>query len=64
MARIIPQITAAVILVFSLLAVTGVIGEINETGSNILTLMIGSAITFLFLAQTKKNGTVVTRDNG
>ena len=49
----IARITAAIILIFSLLAVTGVIGEIAEQGTQILNLMIGSSITFLFVAQTK-----------
>ena len=49
----IARITAAIILIFSLLAVTGVIGEIEEQGTQILNLMIGSSITFLFVAQTK-----------
>jgi len=49
----IARITAAIILIVSLLAVVGVLGEINETGDKILTLMIGAAMTFLFVAQTK-----------
>ena len=49
----IARITAAIILIFSLLAVTGVIGEINEQGAQILNLMIGASMTFLFVAQTK-----------
>ena len=49
----IARITAAIILIFSLLAVTGVIGEIEEQGTQILNLMIGASITFLFVAQTK-----------
>ncbi len=50
----IARITAAIILVFSLLAVTGVIGAIEDAGEKILTLMIGAAMTFLFVAQTKR----------
>ena len=49
----IARITAAIILIISLLAVVGVLGVINETGDKILTLMIGAAMTFLFVAQTK-----------
>ena len=49
----IARLTAAIILIISLLAVVGVLGEINETGDKILTLMIGAAMTFLFVAQTK-----------
>jgi len=49
----IARITAAIILIFSLLAVTGIMGEINEQGAQILNLMIGASITFLFVAQTK-----------
>ena len=50
----IARITAAIILVFSLLAVTGVIGEINVEGARILDIMIGASITFLFVAQAKR----------
>jgi len=49
----IARITAAIILIFSLLAVTGVIGEINSEGAQILNVMIGISGTFLFVAQTK-----------
>ena len=49
----IARITAAIILIFSLLAVTGVIGEIAEQGLQILNVMIGISMTFLFVAQTK-----------
>ena len=53
----IARITAAIILVFSLLAITGVIGEINEQGARILDVMIGASITFLFVAQAKRVST-------
>ena len=49
----IARITAAIILIFSLLAVTGVVGEINPDGAQILNVMIGISGTFLFVAQTK-----------
>ena len=49
----IARITAAIILIFSLLAVVGVIGSVDETGGKLLSLMIGSSLTFLFVAQTK-----------
>ena len=49
----IARITAAIILIFSLLAVTGIMGEINDQGAQILNLMIGASITFQFVAQTK-----------
>jgi len=49
----IARITAAIIVIITLLAVTGVIGEVNADGEKILTLMLGSALTFLFVAQTK-----------
>lgn len=49
----IARITAAIILIFSLLAVTGIMGEINDQGAQILNLMIGASITFLFVAQSK-----------
>ena len=49
----IARITAAIILIFSLLAVVGVIGEVDDTGGKLLSLMIGSSLTFLFVAQTK-----------
>ena len=53
----IARITAAIILVFSLLAVTGVIGEISSEGGRILDIMIGASITFLFVAQAKRTAT-------
>jgi len=49
----IARITAAIIVILTLLAVTGVIGEVNADGEKILTLMLGSALTFLFVAQTR-----------
>ena len=49
----IARITAAIILIFSLLAVVGVIGDVNPDAEKILSLMIGSSLTFLFVAQTK-----------
>lgn len=53
----IARITAAVILIISLLAVVGVIGEVDETGGKIMSLMIGVSSTFLFVAQTKATPT-------
>jgi len=53
----IARITAAIILVFSLLAVTGVIGDVNPEGARILDIMIGASITFLFVAQAKRTAT-------
>ncbi len=50
----IARFTAAIILIVSLLAVTGVLGVINESGDKILTLMIGAAMTYLFVAQKKR----------
>ena len=50
----IARITAAIILVFSLLAVTGVIGAVDDSGADILQIMIGASITFLFVAQAKR----------
>ena len=38
----IARITAAIILIFSLLAVVGVIGDVNPDAEKILSLMIGS----------------------
>lgn len=49
----IARIAAAIILIFSLLAVTGVVGTIEETGRDIVILLIGTSSTFLFVAQTK-----------
>ena len=49
----IARITAAIILIFSLLVVGGVIGEVDETGGKLMSLMIGASLTFLFVAQTK-----------
>ena len=56
------QITAALILIVSLLAVVGIFGDVATERTDILTLMIGSASTYLFLAQTKRNGTMIGRD--
>ena len=49
----IARITAAIILIFSLLAVVGAIGSVGETEGNLLSLMVGASLTFLFVAQTK-----------
>jgi len=49
----IARITAAIILIISLLAVVGVIGTVDETGGKIMSLMIGVSSTFLFVAQTR-----------
>ena len=49
----IARITAAIILIFSLLAVMGVIGSVGEMEGNLLSLMVGASLTFLFVAQTK-----------
>jgi len=48
------RITAAIILIISLLAIVGVIGvEITGDGRTLLGTMIGVSSTFLFVAQTK-----------
>jgi len=49
----IASITAAVILIISLLAVVGIIGTVQEAGRDIVLLLIGVSSTFLFVAQTK-----------
>jgi len=50
----IARITAAIILIISLLAVVGVIGsEITSDAKTLLGTMIGISGTFLFVAQTK-----------
>jgi len=50
----IARITAAFILIFSLFAVVGVWGmELTAASQDILTLMIGASITYLFVAQKK-----------
>ncbi len=47
----IAKITAAIILVISLVAVIGLTGaEIPEQGYAILNIMIGASITFLFVS--------------
>jgi len=53
----IARITAAILLIISLLAVVGVLGEITPDGKQILTLLIGVSSTFLFVAQTKAAST-------
>ena len=65
--RIVAQITAAFILA---LAVIGIIFgaplgvEISPEGYTALGMLTGIAGTFLFLAQTKSNGTLVTKGGG
>jgi len=49
----IARITAAIILIISLFAVVGVIGDINESGKQLVSVLIGVSSTFLFVAQTK-----------
>ena len=49
----ISKITAAAILIISLLAVIGVFGEIADNGRDAVLLLIGVSSTFLFVAQTK-----------
>jgi len=50
----IARITAAIILVFSLVLVSGIVGEIAEQGFQVLNIMIGAALTYLFVAQKQK----------
>ena len=67
MARIIPQITAAFILVISVIAIlfSAPLGlELTKEAFMFLGTMTGSSVTFLFLAQTKNNGTLITRGSG
>ncbi len=49
----ISKITAAVILIISLLALIGVFGQVEEGGRDAVLLLIGVSSTFLFVAQTK-----------
>ena len=49
----ISKITAAIILIVSLLAVIGVFGDVAENGRDAVLLLIGVSSTFLFVAQTK-----------
>jgi len=53
----IARITAAIILVFSLVAVTGLLGEITDNGMTVINVLIGISGTFLFVAQTKAAST-------
>lgn len=52
----IARITAAIILIFSLVAVVGVFGELTEPAGSILNTLIGAAVTYLFVAQAKAAG--------
>jgi len=54
----IARITAAIILVISILSVTGIFGTIQDSGRDIVLLLIGVASTFLFVAQKKAVGNV------
>ena len=49
----IARITAAIIVIFSLMGAVGIFGDLPDNGTRILDFMIGAAITFLFVAQTK-----------
>ena len=50
----IARITAAIILIISLLSIVGIFGvDISPDGKTLLGTMIGISGTFLFVAQTK-----------
>ena len=50
----IARITAAIILIISLLSIVGIFGvDITSDGKTLLGTMIGISGTFLFVAQTK-----------
>ena len=49
----IAKITAAIILILSLASVIGLFGDITETGKEIVLLMVGASITFLFVSAKK-----------
>ena len=50
----IARITAAIILIISLLSIVGIFGvDITPDGKTLLGTMIGISGTFLFVAQTK-----------
>jgi len=61
MKNIVAKGTSAIILIISLLSVIGIFGaEIPEQGYDILLIMIGASITFLFVSANKNqvsNGT-------
>ena len=67
MGRIIPQITAAFILIISVIAIlfSAPLGlDLTEEAFMFLGTMTGASVTFLFLARTKNNGSLVSSDNG
>ena len=49
----IARITAEIILIISLLTITGILGTIEGDGKTLIGTMIGVSSTFLFVAQTK-----------
>lgn len=51
----IAKITAAIILIFSITAVTGIFGTVEESGKDILLILVGASITFLFVSNSKNN---------
>jgi len=53
----IARITAAIILIISLLAIVGVLGNIEGDARTLMGTMIGVSSTFLFVAQTKATPT-------
>jgi len=61
MKNIIAKGTSAIILIISLLSVIGIFGmEVPDQGYDILLIMIGASITFLFVSANKNqvsNGT-------
>jgi len=63
----IAQITAAAIVVLSIVAILFQtplgLTELSEEGFAFIGIVIGSATTFLFLAKTKNNGTLISRGN-
>ena len=67
MARIIPQITAAFILMISVIAIlfSSPLGlDLTKEAFMFLGTMTGASVTFLFLAKTKNNGSLVNSDTG
>ena len=67
MARLIPQITAAFILIISVIAIlfSEPLGlNLTKEAFMFLGTMTGASVTFLFLAQTKSNGSLVNKNNG
>ena len=65
MPRLIPQITAAFILIISVVAIlfSEPLGlALTKEAFMFLGTMTGASVTFLFLANTRNNGSLVTRD--